>query len=287
MAVVHVSNWTDFKTAITGDGNTVILDSDLDANGDIITDRIYVHALEIDGQGHTIYNYTSTHNGSDFFLEFFYDNRYITCNIKNLNFYNIVIGGSNTSEGMFYAYRGAFILTNCRLQGNINKALILNSEMHQCSCTFNKLRLIGGISDSNVIEECWFDIGNNVIPNNSGAYYQGRILYSYFIGSLDTKGLSNNSSIFFRCSCKSSIFNIELSDTSEDIKTIRLNDRVDSEINLYNTDKISFPANVTFETQSNFTGLSDASLKSPEAVNATGFSPFVMWGANRGNMVLR
>lgn len=275
MAVVHVSNWNDFKTAITGEANTVILDSDIDANGDIINDRINVKALEIDGQGHTIYNYTSTHSGSDFWLEFYYDNRYINCNIKNINFYNVVVGGINREESFFRARRGNFTLTNCRIQGLINKSLIIDSQMYKCSCEFTKLRFIGGVDDSNAIEECWFDLGENILPNGSPFYYQGSVRYCYFKGSLDTKGLSNNLPIF-RSSCKSSIFNIELSDTSEDYKTIRLNDRVDTEINLYNTDKLSFPANVTFETQSNFTGLSDASLKSADAVNATGFAPFVV-----------
>lgn len=275
MAVVHVSTWTDFKTAITGAGNTVILDSDIDANGNIISDRIGVKAVEIDGQGHTIYNYTSTHNGSDFWLDFYYNNQYITCNIKNLNFYNVVVGGFNTNEAFFKTYHGRFILTNCRIQGVINKELIQDSSMYKCSCTFTNLLRIGGISDSNIIEECWFDLGKNIIPNGVDNYYKGQVKYCYFKGGLNTKGLSNNTQIF-RGSCKNSIFNIEISDTSEDIKTIRLNDRVDTEINLYNTDKIALPSNVIFETQSNFTGLSDASLKSPESVSATGFSPFVM-----------
>lgn len=275
MAVVHVSNWNDFKTAITGEANTVILDSDIDASGDIINNRINVKALEIDGQGHTIYNYTSTHTGSDFYLDFYYNNDYITCNIKNLNFYNIVAGGINMDEAFFHAYHGRFALTNCRLQGIINKSLIRDSYMYRCSCTFSKLLRLGGFNDVSSIEECWFDLGGNVIPNNATSYYRGTTKYCYFKGNLDTKGLTNNRPIFYG-SCKSSIFNIELSDTSEDYKTIKLNNRVDTEINLYNTDKLSFPANVIFETQSNFTGLPDASLKSPNAVNATGFNPFVM-----------
>lgn len=274
MAVVHVSTWNDFKTAITGEANTVILDSDIDASGDIISNRINVRALEIDGQGHTIYNYTSTHNGSDFYLEFYYNNNYINCNIKNLNFYNIVVGGENRSEAFFRAYRGKFILTNCRLQGIINKELIQDCQMVKCSCTFTKLKYLGGISDGNSIEECWFDLGNNVTTANE-LYFRGSISYCYFKGSFDTKSLSNNQSIF-RGLCISSIFNVELTDSSENIKTIKLNYSDASNICLYNTDKLSFPANVTFSVQNNYTGLSDASLKNPVAVNATGFNPFVM-----------
>lgn len=274
MAVIHVSTWNDFKTAITGDANTVILDSDIDASGDIINNRINVKALEIDGQGHTIYNYTSTHNGSDFYLEFYYNNRYIDCNIKNLNFYNIVVGGENRSEAFFRAYRGKFIITNCRLQGIINKELIQDCKMIKCSCTFTKLKYLGGISDGNSIEECWFDLGNNVTTANE-LYFRGNISYCYFKGSIDTKALNNNQSIF-RGLCTSSIFNVELTDSSENIKTIKLNYSDAPNICLYNTDKLSFPANVIFSVQNNYKGLSDASLKSPEAVNATGFSPFVM-----------
>lgn len=274
MAVVHVSSWEDFKTAIGGDGNTVIVDADLDASGDIINDRINVHALEIDGQGHTIYNYTSTHNGEDFWLDFYYDHTYITCAIKNLNFYNIVVGGQNRSKAFFHAYHGRFTLTNCRLQGMINKELIQNCGMSQCSCTFTKLRYLGGISDDNTIEECWFDIGDNICTSNE-TYYRGSIMYCYFKGKLDTKALSDIREIF-HSSCTSSIFNIELTDSSEDIKTINMCSGGASNICLYNTDKLSFPANVTFSAQTNFIGISDASLKTPAAVNATGFSPFVM-----------
>jgi len=274
MAVVHVSSWEDFKTAINGEANTVIVDADLNAGGDIINNRINVRALEIDGQGHTIYNYTSTHNGSDFWLDFYYDNNYITCAIKNLNFYNIVVGGESRTEAFFRAYHGRFTLTNCRFQGAINKEFIQDCGMSQCSCTFTKLRYIGGISDANLIEECWFDIGDNICTSDE-TYYRGRIMYCYFKGSLDTKSLSNTREIF-HSSCTSSIFNMELTDSSEDIKTINMCSSGASNICLYNTDKLSFPANVTFSVQTNFTGISDASLKTPAAVNATGFSPFVM-----------
>lgn len=274
MAVIHVSNWNDFKTAITGDGNTVILDSDLDANGDIITDRIYVHALEIDGQGHTIYNYTSTHNGSDFYLDFYYNNNYINCAIKNLNFYNIVVGGENRSEAFFKARNGRFTITNCRLQGAINKELIQDCTLKMCSCTFTKLRYIGGISDDNVIEECWFDIGDNICTSDE-SYYRGDIRYCYFKGSLDTKSLSSGRDIINGV-CTSSIFNLELSDSSENIKTINLCSRGASNICLFNNDKINNSADVIYSIPSNFTGLSDANLKNPVAVNATGFTPFAM-----------
>ena len=285
MAVIHVSSWNDFKTAITGEANTVILDSDIDASGDIINNRINVKALEIDGQGHTIYNYTSTHNGSDFYIDFYYQGNYITCAIKNLNFFNIVVGGESRSEAFFKAYHGRFTLTNCRFQGAINKELIQDCTMRQCSCSFTKLRYIGGISDDNSIEECWFDIGNNICTSNE-SYYRGNIKYCYFKGSLDTKSIKSGRDVF-NGFCTSSIFNLELSDSSENIKTINLFSRDASNICLYNTDKLSFPANVTLSDKKNFTGLSDASLKNPEAVNATGFNPFVMWGANCGIVVHR
>lgn len=274
MAVVHVSSWEDFKTAINGEANTVIVDADLNASGDIITDRINVRALEIDGQGHTIYNYTSTHNGEDFYIDFYYQGSYITCAIKNLNFYNIVVGGENRSRAFFHASHGKFTLTNCRLQGMVNKELIQDCTMSQCSCTFTKLRYIGGISSSNSIEECWFDIGDNICTSNE-TYYRGSIRYCYFKGSLDTKALSTKQEIFHG-SCTSSIFNIELTDSSPNTKTINMCSGGATNICLYNTDKINVPENVTLHFQTNFTGISDTNLKTPAAVNATGFTPFVM-----------
>lgn len=274
MAVVHVSSWEDFKTAINGEANTVIVDADLDASGDIITDRINVRAIEIDGQGHTIYNYTSTHNGEDFWIDFYYQGTYITCAIKNLNFYNIVVGGENRSRAFFHAGHGKFTLTNCRFQGAINKELIQDCTMSQCSCTFTKLRYIGGMSDGNLIEECWFDIGDNICTSNE-TYYRGRIMYCYFKGILDTKALSNGKEIFHG-SCTSSVFNIELTDSSPNTKTINMCSGGATNICLYNTDKINVPENVTLHFQTNFTGISDTNLKTPAAVNATGFTPFVM-----------
>lgn len=274
MAVVHVSSWEDFKTAINGEANTVIVDADLDASGDIITDTIYVHALEIDGQGHTIYNYTSTHTSSEFYLDFYYNNDYITCSIKNINFYNIVIGGETGSEAMFRANNGNFIISNCRLQGIINKALIRKCQMQKCTCNFSKLKYIGGYSGDNSIEECWFDIGNNVFTWDE-SYYKGNIKYCYFKGSLDTKSLSSGRDIINGL-CTSSIFNLELSDSSENIKTINLCSSGATNICLFNNDKINNSANVIYSIPSNFTGLSDANLKNPVAVNATGFAPFAM-----------
>lgn len=273
MAVIHVSNWNDFKRAITDEANTVILDSDIDANGDIINDRINVRALEIDGQGHTIYNYTSTHTSSDFYLDFYYNNDYITCSIKNINFYNIVIGGETGSEAMFRANNGKFIISNCRSQGIINKALIRKCQMKQCTCNFSKLKYIGGYSDDNSIEECYFNVGN-VTMSSDEIYYRGNITHSYFTGIIDTKSLFNRE--IFNSKCTSSIFNFELTDSSNETKNIYLCSGGASNICLYNTDKVSFPANVSFSVQNNFTGISDANLKSPVAVNATGFSPFVM-----------
>ena len=273
MAVVHVSNWNDFKAAITGEANTVILDNDIDANGDIINDRINVCALEIDGQGHTIYNYTSTHTGSDFWLDFYYNNQYITCAVKNINFYNIIIAGETGSEAMFRANNGKFIITNCKMQGISNKALMRNCQMRQCSCNFSKLKYIGGYSSDNSIEECWFNVGSVTLSSDE-IYYRGNIAYSYFTGIIDTKSLFNRE--IFNSRCTSSIFNFELTDSSNETKNIYLCSGGASNICLYNVDKLSFPANVTFSVQNNFTGLSDASLKSSEAVNATGFTPFAM-----------
>lgn len=100
-------------------------------------------------------------------------------------------------------------------------------------------------------------------------------MYCYFKGILDTKSLNNNREIF-HSSCTSSIFNIELTDSSPNTKTINMCSSGATNICLYNTDKLNFPENVTFSVQNNFTGISDTNLKTPAAVNATGFTPFVM-----------
>lgn len=275
MAVIHVNSWNSFLTAVNTAGATVILDSDIDASSDIRTSNIDVKAVEVDGQGHTIYNYTSTHNGTDFWLDFYYNNQYITCNIKNLNFYNIASTGTGRNNVFFYAYHGHFYVRNCRFQGIINKSFIANTDLIQCSCSFDRLGYLGGFDSSNNLLESWIDIGNCVMNETADDFYYGNVEYSYFKGSLDTKKLRDNSPIF-RSSVLSSIINIEMSDSSTTLKTIKMCSNDATNICLFNNDKINFSADTVFTIQNNFTGLTDANLKNPVAVNATGFTPFAM-----------
>lgn len=277
MAVIHVNSWDSFLTAINTAGATVILDSDIDASNDIRNTNIDVKALEVDGQNHTIYNFTSTHNGNDFYANFYYNGSYIRPVFKNVNFFNIASTGTGRNNSFFNAGAGAshFTLRNCRFQGIINKSFIAKTDLIQCSCTFDRLGYIGGTDATNNISECWIDIGNCVMNETSDNFYYGNIEYCYFKGSLDTNKLRDNYPIFRSASFLSSIVNIELSDSSTGIKTVKLCSNDATNICLFNNDKISYSADVTFTIQNNFTGLTDANLKNPTAVSATGYTPFV------------
>lgn len=271
MAVIHVNSWETFLTAVNTSGATVILDSDLDAGNDIRTSKINVKAIEVDGQNHTIYNITSTHNGDDFNCDVSSSH---TPTFKNINFYNIASTGTGRNNAFFYASSGHFYLKNCRFQGIINKSFIVRTDLIQCSCNFDRLGFLGGSDSSNDISECWIDIGNCVLNTTSENFYQGDIEYSYIKGSLDTNKLRDNSPIF-QTDFISSIINLELSDSSTGSKTIKLCAYDANNICLFNNDKINYSADVIFKIQNNFTGLTDGNLKNPTAVSATGFTPFV------------
>lgn len=272
MAVIHVNSWDSFLTAVNTTGATVILDTDIDAGNDIRTSKIEVKCVEADGQNHTIYNITSTHNGDDFNCDVSSSH---TPTFKNINFYNIASTGTGRNNAFFYASKGHFNIKNCRFQGIINKSFIVRTDLIQCSCNFDRLGYLGGADSSNNISECWIHLGNSVLNTTSDDFYQGDIEYSYFTGSLDTNKLRDNYPIF-RSDVTSSIFNIELFDSSETTKTVKLCQYNATNICLFNNDKINYSADVIFTIQNNFTGLIDANLKDPTVVNATGFSPFAM-----------
>lgn len=275
MAVIHVNSWNSFLTAVNTAGATVILDSDLDASNDIRTSKINVKAVEVDGQNHTIYNITSTHNGDDFNCDYYYNGSYIEPVFKNINFYNIASTGTGRNNAFFYASSGHFYVRNCKFQGVINKSFIVKTDLIQCSCNFDRLGFLGGSDSSNNILECWIDIGNSALNTASDNFYQGDVEYSYFKGRLDTNKLKDNYPIF-RSNVLSSIFNIEFFDSSETSKTVKLCQYDATNICLFNNDKISYSADVIFTIQNNFTGLTDANLKNPTAVSETGFNPFAV-----------
>lgn len=275
MAVIHVNSWNSFLTAVNTAGATVILDNDLDASNDIRTSKIEVKAIEVDGQNHTIYNITSTHNGDDFNCDYYYNGSYIEPAFKNINFYNIASTGTGRNNAFFYAASGHFHVRNCRFQGIINKSFIIKTDLIQCSCYFDRLGFLGGSDSSNNILESWIDIGNCVLNTTSDNFYRGKVEYSYFKGSLDTNKLRDNSPIF-QSDFLSSIINIELSDSSTGSKTIKLCAYDATNICLFNNDKINYSADVIYTIQNNFTGLTDANLKNPTAVSASGFNPFVV-----------
>ena len=275
MAVIHVNSWDSFLTAVNTAGATVILDSDIDAGNDIRTSKIEVKCIEVDGQNHTIYNFTSTHNGDDFNCSFYYEGSYIQPTFKNINFYNIASTGTGRNNAFFFASYGHFYLRNCRLQGIINKSLMVRTDLIQSSCTFDRLGFLGGNDTSNHILESWIDIGNCVLNDTADNFYYGDVAYSYLKGSLDTNKLRDNYPIF-RSDFISSIINIELSDSSTNSKTVKLCSDNATNICLFNNDKVNFSADTVFTIQNNFTGLTDSNLKNPAAVIATGFTPFAM-----------
>lgn len=272
MAVVHVSSWPDFKSAINVSGNTVLVDADMDAANDLISARISAKCDEIDGQGHTLYNFTSTHSDADFWSTKNNSEGYIT--LRNMNFYNIVSGGS-AARGFLDGNNHGFDIYNCRFQGILNKGIISRSRMTNCSCNFSAIsRITGSMSDRVEISECWFDIGDSVAPSGAFFCYASSIRFCYFKGKLDVKNFTSNGNVF-RGDCQASICNIEITTSSESALSLNLCDRAAQDICLVNSDKIDLPYTAILTIPGNFTSISDADLKTPAAVAATGFTPFV------------
>lgn len=265
MAVVHVSTFAEFRSAIGVTGDTVIVDSDMDANGVVISSAITFNATQVQGNGHTLYNLYGTGyifqtglSGSHTFTE--------------LNFANIDTSNSTGALVRGTASNSVISLTKCSLQGNIKQILAGNSNMSGCSVVYagtSPKAMIANMSYATLIQNCFFDFGNlstfssAVLGNRCNfrdCYFKGaiKLTQATSLTSLDAVNTYNN------------VFNSDLS--ADTAQTFKFYGTTGGSINvsIYNADKIG--ANVTIGgTNSIVIPLTDAQMHDASEIAAVGF----------------
>lgn len=267
MAVVHVTTWSEFKTAVTGTDNVVILDNDIVCD-EMISSSTTWYCESIDGQEHAIYNIQSTIASAEFKA-----GRVIT--ISNLGFLNFALYGASQDRGMFqmtdYGSK-YFIFNDCKFQGMSLKGLFDDGcTCTRCSVSLSSCRFL--ISDSYQraasFNECWIDLGTVTCKSGDNYIIFGSLRNTYIKGTIN---LTSQTSTFdiIRGDITNSVFNAYIKcDTSRVINLRRNNDSIGN-VCLFNTDRIQ-TASESDLRHSGWTGLSDSDLKSATAVQATGF----------------
>lgn len=267
MAVVHVTTWSDFKTAVAGTNNQVIVDNDIVCD-EMLSDSTTWRCESIDGQDHAIYNIQSTYDGAEFRA-----GKLIT--ISNLGFLNFALYGVSRDRGMFqmtdYGSR-RFTFNDCQFQGMTLKGLFDDGcACNRCSVSLSSCRFL--ISDSYqhqaAFNECWIDLGTVTCKNNDNYIIWGDLRNTYVKGTINLTNQTDEFSII-RGDVASSVFNAYIKcDTSRAINLISSNNNPVN-VCLYNTDRIQ-TASESDLRHSGWTGLTDSDLKSATAVQATGF----------------
>ena len=266
MAVVHVTTWSDFKTAVAGTNNQVIIDNDIVCDETLSNETIW-KCESIDGQDHAIYNIQSTYEGGEFIA-----GRLIT--ISNLGFLNFALYGVSWFRGMFQ--RGGsdewFTFNDCKFQGMTLKGLFGEAcECNRCSISLSSCRFLLSNSPESqgAFNECWIDLGTVNCQNDDNFIIWSDLRNTYVKGTIN---LTNQSDEFviIRGDVTSSVFNAYIKcDTSRAISLIRYNNSANSTC-LYNTDRIKTVSESDLDHRG-WTGLTDSELKSATAVQATGF----------------
>jgi len=267
MAVVHVSTWEDFKTAVAGTDNQVIIDNDIICN-EILSSSATWNCTSIDGQEHAIYNIQSTLNSSEFKA-----GRVIT--ISNLGFLNFTLYGTSQDRGMFQQTnygRNYFVFNDCQFQGMSLKGLFDDGcECTRCSITLTSCRFL--ISDSYqhnaFFHECWIDLGTVTCKNGDNFIMFAGLRNTYVKGTINLTSETDKFDII-RGDIVNSIFNCYVKCTANRTINLRYNNTSIDNVSLYNSDRIQVATESNFY-HSGWTGLTDGNLKSATAVQATGF----------------
>lgn len=255
MATVHVTTADQFITAVAVEGDTIIIDNDLDFNG--LTVRVTVSCTEIDGAGHNLYNIQSTTTDPPIF--FIRD-----CNMHNVAFVNVL----QTQTAGFLNCLGVNVtVERCTFTGYFGRVAGGNITLSKCG--INVSRLLGNVVAAN----------GSYVPKLYDCYihadrYSGTIAGSgvnrvemqncYFSGLVSNP--NNNAVMFNTRNMQNCVFNVDI--TASESRTITLVNAVDAiGVSLCNSDKISSNITCTYGV----TPLTDTQLKTPADVRATGF----------------
>lgn len=263
MATVHVTTAQQFLTAVTVADNIIEIDNDLDFNG--IDAHVSIYCAEINGNGHSIYNIQSTNTTNIMIF-----NR--ACTVTNIDFKNTL----QTANAAFVSSRNYLItFSKCTFSGYYGR--LGSGWITFDKCGVNIQRCIGRlVEDSNEyvpeLLNCYIhcDLYSNTL---SGAIvgtsrYTGNVVNSYFSGNV--ANLANNAIVFnLSSNSRNNVFNIDItSDSNIAIRYVYGGSYDTANVSLCNSDKISSNINVTYGY---VTPLTDAQLKTPADVRATGF----------------
>lgn len=264
MATVHVTTAEQFLTAVAVADNIIEIDNDLDFNA--VTTYPAMYCAEINGNGHSFYNMQC--NNRKTILAF--NN---ACNITNLAFKNTL----QTDFGSFIwgSNKGRVVVSKCTFSGYYG--LLASGNVTFDKCGVNAQRFLGRVVEDSgdhkpSLNECYIhadlygSISDGMVIGWSGVPLQ--IDNCYFSGLVAS--VPNNAILFsITGTSKNNVFNIDV--TAGDVVSIRYVHRGSADvanISLCNSDKIGSNISVTY---GNVTPLTDAQLKNPADVRATGF----------------
>ena len=257
MAIVHVGNITDFIAAISVADNEVIVDNDIDAQ-DWAASEMTVRATKITGNGHAIKNIQHVAAGNLFLFG-------ADCVIDELDFTNFIC--FNTSDAATFHgryYQATF--NNCKFQGRFHNFAYRRIHFNRCTMTFENGLYFAHWTDYSSVSnwsECYIDYKvqtGNAFPPYSG--WDTSSMRNCYIKGEIVASSPNGAFAFNMYNC---VVNIELVGSA----TTQINSQPTSAVTIYNSDKIS--STVTITPQTNMIALTDAQLKDPAAVVATGF----------------
>lgn len=264
MATVHVTTAQQFLTAVAVAGNIIEVDNDLDFNG--IASYPAMYCAEINGNGHSFYNVQST-DRTDIF-------RYNqACTITNLAFKNTL----QTDFGSFIwgSNSGRVVVTKCTFSGYYG--LLASGNVTFDKCGINAQRFLGrvvedssnqlpSLNDCYIHADLYGSIPDGMVIGWSGVPLQ--IDNCYFSGLV--ANVPNNAKLFcIKNTSKNNVFNVDVTaNNAVSIDYVYRGSADVANISLCNSDKIASNISVTY---GNVTPLTDAQLKNPADVRATGF----------------
>lgn len=271
MALVTVSTFAEFLTAIATSGNTIILANDLDANGYIFTATKTISS-DIDGNGHTIYNLQN--DGTNINLFSVSSGR----TIKNTNFYNIYC-----SWGLFNSYGSSgshVVIKNCNFQGRVGYFLLGNYvDMSFCAINFTSVNRIM-ISAAYVnASQCYFNHGDtatNAVPNGSGNWFYNynscKYVDCYFSGKIHITTTGGHEFVAGGGSSKNCVINVNVDyqGVTSGTFTIGSGFSTGTGISIFNNSKITTTLNNSAGNTQMYP-LSDTAMKDRDSIAAVGF----------------
>ena len=266
MAVVHVTSWSDFKTAVGGTDNQVIVDNDIICD-EMLSDTIVFNCTSVDGQGHAIYNIQSELGSAEFRA-----GRVVT--ISNLGFLNFVLYGVSRNGMLVSSDYGSrwFNLNDCKFQGMTLKGLFDDGcTCTRCSVSLSSCRYLAtsGYQRPITLNECWIDVGTATCKDSDNYFIFADLRNTYIKGTLKLTSQNTQYDVI-RGDVVNCIFNVFLKCTTSRVINLQYHDEGIRGVGLFNTDRIQTAADIDLH-YSGWTGLTDGNLKSATAVKATGF----------------